>query len=312
MRVMIMMRDEEYRDALVRMISDTGRDIFIDISGSGTSRKDSVILTDVMPGEIEPKSLARLRDRTVFLSPVPVSGDNSDGYHVRFKYSNFTDILSELLSVYAAWSGDRGAVSPVTRMISVISGSDQLCSDRCRSLAGQIIYVHGGSLLILPLGYINDYRTDTGDDSPGSFRRLMYMIDENREYHADIFTATDSYGITTLRLPRGINPLAELDSVYLNRLINSLGKHYDTVILDIGSCYRKENIGLIHSSDNILFTGSSRRTGDLKDYIGKDDAERAVIISCPDSKDEAVALDGYVRDIYGDASEKKNDSGIQR
>ena len=308
MRVTIMMRDEEYREALARMISDTGRDVFVEISGSGTSKKDSVILTDVMPDEIEQKSLVRLRDRTVFLSPVPVGSKTDNGYHIRFKYSCFADILSELLSVYAAWSGDRGAVSPVTRMIAVISGSDQLCSDRCRSLAGQIVYVHGGSLLILPLGYINDYRTDAGDDSSGSFRRLMYMIDEDREYHADAFTMTDSYGITTLRLPGGINPLAELDSTYLSRLINSLGRHFDTVILDIGSCYRKENIGLIYRSDNILFLGSNRRTGDLKDYIGEDNAARAVIISCADSKDEAVALDGYVRDIYGDASEKENDS----
>ena len=303
-----MMRDEEYREALARMISDTGRDIFVEISGSGTSKKDSVILTDVMPDEIEQKSLVRLRDRTVFLSPVPVGSKTDNGYHISFKYSCFADILSELLSVYAAWSGDRGAVSPVTRMIAVISGSDQLCSDRCRSLAGQIVYVHGGSLLILPLGYINDYRTDAGDDSSGSFRRLMYMIDEDREYHADAFTMTDSYGITTLRLPGGINQLAELDSTYLSRLINSLGRHFDTVILDIGSCYRKENIGLIYRSDNILFLGSNRRTGDLKDYIGEDNAARAVIISCADSKDEAVALDGYVRDIYGDASEKENDS----
>ena len=86
MRVTIMMRDEEYREALARMISDTGRDVFVEISGSGTSKKDSVILTDVMPDEIEQKSLVRLRDRTVFLSPVPVGSKTDNGYHIRFKY----------------------------------------------------------------------------------------------------------------------------------------------------------------------------------------------------------------------------------
>ena len=308
MRVGIMMRDTEYRDALSQMISEAGRDIIVEVAGTGGVHRDAVILTDVMPSEIEQQSLAKLRSRTVFLSSVPVSKDSEKGYHIIFKYSSFTEIMSELSVVYSEWSGYKGAVIPGTRMIAVISGSDQLCSDRCRSLAGQIVYVHGGSLLILPLGYINDYRTDAGDDSSGSFRRLMYMIDEDREYHADAFTMTDSYGITTLRLPGGINPLAELDSTYLSRLINSLGRHFDTVILDIGSCYRKENIGLIYRSDNILFLGSNRRTGDLKDYIGEDNAARAVIISCADSKDEAVALDGYVRDIYGDASEKENDS----
>ena len=184
-------------------------------------------------------------------------------------------------------------------MIAVISGSDQLCSDRCRELAGQIIYIHGGSVLILPLGFINDHRAYTGDDGSGAFRRLMYMIDEGMDYPAEIFTVTDSYGISRLRMPAGINPLTELDEEYLSRLVCSLGRQFDTLVLDIGSCYRKENISLICGADEILFIGSSRRVGNLRDYLGEDAAARAKYISCTDSQDETIALDGYVRDLYG-------------
>lgn len=299
MRVGIMMRDTEYRDALSQMISEAGRDIIVEVAGTGGVHRDAVILTDVMPSEIEQQSLAKLRSRTVFLSSVPVSKDSGKGYHIIFKYSSFTEIMSELSVVYSEWSGYKGAVIPGTRMIAVISGSDQLCSDRCRELAGQIIYIHGGSVLILPLGFINDHRAYTGDDGSGAFRRLMYMIDEGMDYPAEIFTVTDSYGISRLRMPAGINPLTELDEEYLSRLVCSLGRQFDTLVLDIGSCYRKENISLICGADNILFIGSSRRIGNLRDYLGEDAAARAKYISCTDSQDETIALDGYVRDLYG-------------
>lgn len=80
MRVGIMMRDTEYRDALSQMISEAGRDIIVEVAGTGGVHRDAVILTDVMPSEIEQQSLTKLRSRTVFLSSVPVSKDSEKGY----------------------------------------------------------------------------------------------------------------------------------------------------------------------------------------------------------------------------------------
>ena len=71
MKIGIMMRDTEYRDAMAEMISGYGKDIYVEIAGSGGVQNGSVILTDIMPSEIEASALARLSRRTVFLVQPP-------------------------------------------------------------------------------------------------------------------------------------------------------------------------------------------------------------------------------------------------
>lgn len=299
MRVGIMMRDIEYRDAIAEMLSETGRDIFVEIAGSGGAGRDSVILTDVMPSEIGEAALNKLKDRTVFLSPVPVGKRAKGELHMLFKYSSISVILSEISAVHSEWSGDRGSMSLSTRIIAVISESDQMCSERCRSLAAQILYIHGGSVIVIPVGYVNDHHVVFSDDA-GAFRRLMYMIDEKKDCSPDSFTVTDSYGISYLMLPEGINPVAELDYGYLSRMISNIGNHFDAVILDVGTCFSKTNLKLISCANDILFFGNERRIGPLEGYLGKKQAERARKIEATDAKNETIALDDFVREIYGD------------
>ena len=163
MRVGMMMRDTEYRDALIEMIADMDKDVFIEIAGPGSIRKDAVILTDILPSEIESRSLSRIKERTLFLSPVPVErsklrpvfkdcengneGNNvkyiqenmpESGCRLIFKYSSLISIMSELSLIYSAWSGDTGTITPATRVIAVAGDADQLSAVRCRTLAGQI------------------------------------------------------------------------------------------------------------------------------------------------------------------------------
>ena len=299
MRVGIMMRDIEYRDAIAEMLSETGRDIFVEVAGNGGVDRESVILTDISPSDIDESSLIKLRRRTVFLSPLSVTSGEDKDLHILFKYSSISVILAEISAVHSEWSGDKGSLSLSTKVIAVISESDQMCSERCRALAAQILYIHGGSVIVIPLGYVNDHHRIMSDDT-GAFRRLMYMIDEKKDYSSDCFTVTDSYGISYLMLPEGINPIAGLDHGYLSNLINSVGKHFDTVILDVGTCFSKVNVQLINSSNDILFFGNGRRIGPLEGYIGKKQSERTRRIESSDAKDEAIAVDDFVRGIYRD------------
>ncbi len=336
MRVGMMIRDTEYRDALIEMIADMDKDVFIEIAGSGSIRKDAVILTDILPSEIESKSLSRIKGRTLFLSPVPVGRaglrpvykDNGNGQDGRpenyiqenmpeagcrmiFKYSSLISIMAELSIVYSAWSGDTGAITPATRVIAVTGDADQLSAVRCRTLAGQIAYRQGGSILILPLGYINDYSNETAADGSGSFRKLMYFIDEGRDYPPEGFTYTDSYGISCLRLPGGINPLTSLGRGHLSELITSISRHFDTLILDIGTCYSEVNLSILKTADNILFFGSGRRITDPAAFIGQDNQEKTTKISGADAGAEAREIDDFVSEIYGRPDEKKNNTQIQ-
>ena len=335
MRVGMMMRDTEYRDALVEMITDMDKDVFIEIAGSGSIRKDAVILTDILPSEIESKSLSRIKERTLFLSPVPVdrsglrpvhkdqnSGNKADnencitekmpeaGCRVIFKYSSLVTIMGELSLIYSMWSGDTGVITPATRVIAVTGDADQLSPVRCRTLAGQIAYRHGGTILILPLGYINDYISCQDGDCSGLFRKLMYFIDEGRDYPPEGFTFTDSYGISCLKLPGGINPLTSLGRGHLSGLITSMSRHFDTLILDIGTCYSDVNLSILKNADNILFFGSGRRIADPADFLGTKYSEKVIKISGADAGAETREIDDFISGTYGRTDEKKNNIEI--
>ena len=296
MKVAMMMRDTEYRDAMIEMMSDADKDIFIEIAGSGGAQRESVILTDILPSEIEDKSLAKIRERTLFLSSVPVTGDPGErDCNVVFKYSSINTIMARLSEVYSGWSGDNGSISSSARIIAVAGESDLNAGLRCMAIARQIIYRHGGSILVMPLGYINDYINYSEPDAGSCFRRLMYLIDDRRDYPPDSFTFTDSYGISYLKLPDGINPLSRLDTDYLYRLIISIGSHFDTVMLDIGSAFSETNVQIIKRADHVLFFCSGRRIENPAEYLKTELRQ----IRTTDPQSESRELDDIVSEIYG-------------
>lgn len=304
MRVGMMIRDTEYRDAMVEKIAGLDKDIFVEVAGTSGVSRESVILTDIMPSEIEKSSLEKIRKRTLFLSPVP--SEHGSEYHVVFKYSSMTTIMAELSYVYSEWTGNTGSISPATRVIAVTGESDHLSGARCRALSGQILYRHGGSVLILPLSYVSDYPAGQAEGSRDWFRRLMYMIDEGIDYMPDVFTYTDSYGTHYLKLRDGINPLTELSIDYLGKLINSMAGHFDTIILDIGSCFSSVNIAIMESADDILYFGSGRRIHDIREFVGEKSAGRVRKIKISDAGRETLSLDDYVKEIYGNTDKKKD------
>ena len=69
MRIGIMIRDAEYRDALVQKLSSYDNNIFVNIiSDNVKDASGSVILTDIPPSELENKVLTALKPRTVFIA----------------------------------------------------------------------------------------------------------------------------------------------------------------------------------------------------------------------------------------------------
>ena len=156
MRLGLLIRDAEYRDALVHKLSSYDNDIFVNIIGNNVKEASgSVILTDIPPKELDSKVLNALKPRTVFL----ISSEKEDGEECNtiFKFCSIPEMISELSIVYNRWHGMGLGIDHSAKLITVCSESDSYSSERCRALAGQIIYSHGGSVLILPLSYINDY-----------------------------------------------------------------------------------------------------------------------------------------------------------
>lgn len=297
MRLGVMIKDEEYRDALVHKLSSYDNDIFVNIIGNNVKEASgSVILTDIPPSELDNKVLETLRPRTVFITDC--KNDSEEGCNTIFKFSSITEIISELSLVYNMWHGTGPGMDHTAKLISVCCESDAFSAERCRSLAGQVIYSHGGSVLILPLSYINDHGVDATVRS-NSLSRLLYSIQCGRECSLDGVTYTDSYGVSSLLLSKGRNPVAYLDIDELRTLIFGLSKKFDTIIADVASCFRNENIILMKESENIVFFERGRRVTGIDEMLGAECEKKITRIKLTGGTEDVLAMDECLKKIYG-------------
>ena len=68
MKIGILIRDAEYRDALAEKLSLYDNDLYVNIIDNSTKHtSDYLILTDIRPDEIDQKTLTAIKARTVFL-----------------------------------------------------------------------------------------------------------------------------------------------------------------------------------------------------------------------------------------------------
>lgn len=297
MRLGLLIRDAEYRDALVHKLSSYDNDIFVNIIGNNVKEASgSVILTDIPPKELDSKVLNALKPRTVFL----ISSEKEDGEECNtiFKFCSIPEMISELSLVYNRWHGMGLGIDHSAKLITVCSESDSYSSERCRALAGQIIYSHGGSVLILPLSYINDYGVND-KVRVNSLSRLLYSIQCGRENGLEGVTYTDSYGVSSLLLGKGRNPVAYLDEDELRTLIFGLSKQYDTIIADTASCFRPENIEVMKESENIVLFERGRRVTGIEEILGEDTMGKLIRIKLTGGTEDVITMDECLKRIFG-------------
>ena len=299
MKLGMLMRDTEYRDAMIEMLSEFDKDIFIEIADADGGGRDAVILTDIRPEEIERDILMRLIRKTVFLTPAKpeqeaIESDRKAGIHRVFKYSSLPEIMSEISVVYSEWSGDAGCSWTAARIIGVCGETDLGSPERSRELARQIVYRCAGSVLVIPLASINTYVSECDDNC---FARLMYMVINSRDFPQEAFTSSDQYGISYIRMPEGLNPVYELGREHLGMLIRSMGSRFDCLVLDAGTGYRKENIDILRRCDRIVWSGSGRIISDPSIILGNVPGGRLRMISA--GSDASLEADDIVRELYG-------------
>lgn len=309
MRVGIMIRDTEYRDALVQKLSSYDNDVFVNIiTDNIKDASGSVILTDVSPAELENKVLAALRPRTLFI--VSSHSDKRDDCSCIFKFCSIHEMISELSLLYNRWRGIGPGIDHSSRLICICSESDSYSSALCRSLAGQILYRAGGSTLLLPMSYINDYGID--DMLPGnSLSRLLYSIRSGRDQGLEGVTYSDSYGLSSLLLSKGRNPVAYLDEEELRMLIAGLSGKYDTIIADSASCFREENIAVMKTSEKIVLFERGRRKTGIEEMLGDEALTKLIRVKLTGGTEDVLAMDECLRQIFGkgiNESDKSSDS----
>lgn len=307
MRLGIMIKDADYRDALVKKLSSYDNDIFVNVIGNNIKdASGSVILTDIPPSELEIKVLTALKPRTVFITDSE-KDDGEDCYTI-FKFSSIPEMISELSLVYNRWRGTGPGMDHSARLITVCCESDADSAEKCRALAGQIIYSHGGSVLILPLSYINDYGVDEKLRS-NSLSRLLYSIQSGRKSGIEGVTYTDSYGVSSLLLSKGHNPVAYLDEDELRTLIFGLSKKYDTIIADAASCFRKENIMLMNESEKTVFFERGRRVTGIEEMLNDGSREKLIRVKLTGGTEDVIAMDECLKKIFGTDSNESIKGG---
>ena len=150
--------------------------------------------------------------------------------------------------------------------------------------------------MIIPLAFINDY--GAMDNDRNTLAKLLYSIHTGRERGLDCFTYTDSYGVSVLMLPPGRNPIAYLDKDELKTLVSGLANRFDTIICDIGTCFKNENILIMKESDQIIFYETGRRVIGLEEMVGKDFCEKIIRIKLTGEAKEAIAIDDCIKQVF--------------
>jgi len=298
MRLGLLISDIEYRKALVSGIAEYDGDIILDVINPGDDiEADALILTDAKPADIDKLLLEKIHYRTVFLITNTSSFSSCSNIYTCFKYSSISRLMAEVSDIHQRWRGveNRSAVS--SRIIACCSDSDAFSQSSCSALARQIIYRHGGSIVIVPLGYINEEGMDFAGDI-NRFARLMYMVESGRDTELSSITYTDSYGISRLMLPKGRNPIAYLEEDDLIKLILYISMLFESVILDIAGCYRKENLSAIRNAHSALIFETGRRRLDFKEIVGSE-IKNIRTVKLTEGSDEAFAVDEYVKELYG-------------
>ncbi len=306
MRLRLIIRDTEYRQAMIAVISDADKDIYAEISDDiydSNIMANTIIITDVPVENVDSAFLKANRERIVFLTSDQkdrLHRDDECRIHRLFKYNSISSILADVSQINYWWTGESTASTGTARIYAVISDDAEISRSVSQALARQIMFRHGSELMVLSLSYLNEYAAlDEKDRS--KFARLMYYMDIGREYSIDGFTYSDSYGTKYLRLPRGLNPLAYFDGKTLDRFVTEMcQKHFETVILDIATTYSSANIRVLNKADNIIFVRTEENKLDPGELTEKEEILRRMsVLPVGESNGIELRLDDYVKKIYG-------------
>lgn len=302
MKINLVIKDLEYGRILAETISEIGKDIIVEIN----SDINNCVNCDITLTDIENADLINSRDNIVILTNNPndvMSEDYSGGPIKLFKYNSLNNILSDIMHVHYVLSGYKEkSYGLLSRVFAVCTDGFDRSNLLAVSLARQILFRKGGDIIIVSMGYINDFPCLEEKDR-AKFSRWMYYMDIDRDYSIDDFTYTDSYGISYLKLPKGLNPIAYMSTKAACEIIVELcRKKFETVILDIGNCYSKLNVRLLNKADNIAYLFEDDSRMNFHDLLVEPDIEKR-LWTLPiknGDMDIEILMDNYIGRIYGD------------
>lgn len=171
-------------------------------------------------------------------------------------------------------------------------------------------YRYGVKVLILPMSFLNNY-SNSMVISRSDFLRLVYCIEERRVFSREVYFEKDNYDVEFLRLPSGINYLANLNEKVANRLLEFLGNNYfDFIILDFATAYTELAIDLIKESKYKIYVESGKNKLNI-DGLLDDKANEIIKINWDSGKDSiAIKSEDLAIKIFDEKNDKRIDGKI--
>lgn len=290
MKIKLVIKDAEYRNALLQAISVADREILAEIAAVPSDLQDCMCVTDDPRllldegGELNSRMIVYISEcaRDKRLEP--------PGPYVLFKYEHIDVIISELILCNYLATGNGIERLGAGRILCVCSDSTVRSTDFVQRFARNLAYRTDERVLVISLKYTNPYGTTAGD--PMCVHRMFYYFRKNGDVSIDSFTLRDKYEVYHLATDMGWNFLMDISARELQDLITCLRKYFHHVILDVGECYCRSNIEILANAGSVVFLSeeNSRRRYDsilrsmVMEYEEKDNVKVFKTSVMPDER----------------------------
>lgn len=178
MRLKLVMKDREYRDALVERIRRSRQNLYVIIEDNFRMEEDTLLVTDVGEG--------KLREGMVLLSSECRREVEGKGPYVLFKYAGVDELLTDLRLCSFLWTG-KGDLRRGEERIVTVGAVER--TDLGHRLAEQVALELGERLeepvLLLDLTYF--YREGQPEESGNTFRKLVYYLQSGKNIPVEVF-----------------------------------------------------------------------------------------------------------------------------
>lgn len=257
MRLKLVMKDREYRDALANAIGRKKSNLYVIIEDNFNPEEDTLIVTDVGQG--------KLREGMVYLGRENNRWVEGKGPYTLFKYESVDTLIRDLTLCLYLWCGEGEIPQSASYLITIgtMERSD-LCKQLAESLAAELAKRIDGRVLLIPLTYFYiDNRIREREDSV--IRKLLYYVQMERAIPLESFFRRGEGNVYYLRMPEGMNELLRIPEEERCEFIRQIAKCFSVVVCHLGDCYSEGNIQLMQNADRCVYTVPE----EMKDYFPK-------------------------------------------
>lgn len=260
MKVKLVMRDIEYRDALAKRWSKTGSNLYVEIGEEFVQDENEIIITDVGYGKLKPGM--------IYLHPEPRREVEGIGPHTLFKYAGAESLLRDINICFYLWTG-QGTLPDGHSFILLLGAESRtdLCHQYAFALSQELGRQSELSVLYLPLTYFIPeiaVAAERDAEACGTIRKLGYYLEQKREISPEMFFHQYSNQVYQLRSLNnktlGINELTQITNEEQMSFIENVSKYFDITVLMVGDYFNKNTVELMQLSDRSIFLGSNRIT----------------------------------------------------